>query len=212
MDKSTNIRRGRPTAHQAKEIKQRLLENALEVFMRHGFERATMEEIAQVANMSKRTLYSRYKDKNELFLAAMDIAIKQTTIAAEDVNQAITTSLESTLYKIAKLRLASITSTNGIRLQRLLTNEAFRFPGLLDDFFRVNTGPTIDILSIYLQEKHSVGELSIINPRQTATAFLSLSLGGLSRRVLSGQKPSEDDIESSLSFAIHLFINGIKRN
>ncbi len=211
MDKTTHIRRGRPKAEDAKEIKQRLLENALEIFMRQGFERSTMEEIAQAAAMSKRTLYSRYKDKSDLFLAAMEIAIKQTTIDATKISAMLSEDLEETLYGIAKSRLASISSANGIRLQRLLTNEAFRFPGLIDDFFRVNTGPTIDILSDYLQNKHALDELNIKDPRQTATAFLSLSLGGLSRRILSGQSPKKDEIESSLAFAIQLFINGIKK-
>ena len=60
-------RRGRPPALSPEERKHRILEAAESVFTDIGYGAATMEEIARIAGMSKRTLYSLYPDKRSLF-------------------------------------------------------------------------------------------------------------------------------------------------
>ncbi|MEU8900512.1 QsdR family transcriptional regulator [Nocardia sp. NPDC048505] len=44
-----------------------LMDGAVTVFAEHGFDRATMEELAAAAGASKPTLYSRFGDKERLF-------------------------------------------------------------------------------------------------------------------------------------------------
>ncbi|MEO0358739.1 MAG: TetR/AcrR family transcriptional regulator, partial [Pseudomonadota bacterium] len=46
-----------------------VLDGALKVFMEHGFEGASVDEIARVAGVSKATLYSYFPDKAQLFSA-----------------------------------------------------------------------------------------------------------------------------------------------
>jgi len=209
-NKELKKRRGRPSRLEAAKIQQKLLETALNIFMVHGFEKTTMEEIATSAAMSKRTLYSRYKDKNELFLAAMEKAISNSAITRETVAANINDNVAQTLFNIAKLRFDQVSTLGGIRLQRLLTNEAFRFPGLLDTFFKINTGPTLDALSEYFEQKHDEKILNIDDSRRTAIAFLTLSLGGLTRRIITGHTISEAELNDNLMFNITLFLNGTK--
>src|SRR5271163_2403355 len=49
-----------------------LLDIATEVFIQHGFEGASTNEIARKANCSKTTLYSRFPTKEKLFLAVLE--------------------------------------------------------------------------------------------------------------------------------------------
>jgi AcrR family transcriptional regulator len=49
----------------------RVLEAARRVFMRYGYRRVTMQEIAQEAGMSRPALYLIFPNKEEIFLAAI---------------------------------------------------------------------------------------------------------------------------------------------
>ena len=51
--------------------RERILAAALEVFGRYGFRKASMDEIARSADMSRQGLYLRFASKDELFRAAV---------------------------------------------------------------------------------------------------------------------------------------------
>jgi len=51
--------------------RQRILDAAGQVFLRHGFRGATMEAIAEAASLSKVTLYSYFRDKDAVFDAVV---------------------------------------------------------------------------------------------------------------------------------------------
>ena len=65
----------------ARQAKQEMLRNfmqttiaqaAKEVIAESGYQRATLEEIAQRAGMSKATIYIYYKNKDDLFLQVVE--------------------------------------------------------------------------------------------------------------------------------------------
>src|SRR4051812_33099442 len=51
--------------------RERVLAAALEVFGRYGFRKASMDEIARTAEMSRQGLYLRFASKEALFRAAV---------------------------------------------------------------------------------------------------------------------------------------------
>src|SRR5690349_19432091 len=57
---------GRPSALRIAAIDPIIREAALELFLETGFEAVTMDMIAQRAQISKRTLYKRYRSKLDL--------------------------------------------------------------------------------------------------------------------------------------------------
>lgn len=50
------------------EIKERIIEIAGKLFVRHGVKRTSMDEIASRLGISKRTIYQNFKDKEDLLL------------------------------------------------------------------------------------------------------------------------------------------------
>ncbi|MBL5972566.1 MAG: TetR/AcrR family transcriptional regulator [Candidatus Leucobacter sulfamidivorax] len=54
---------------------------ALEVFARDGFSRARVEDIAQAASVSTRTVYNHFQDKSALFAAVVEISATATSHA-----------------------------------------------------------------------------------------------------------------------------------
>lgn len=45
-----------------------VIETARELFIKYGYSKVTMDEIAKLANVTKKTIYSYFKDKETLFL------------------------------------------------------------------------------------------------------------------------------------------------
>jgi AcrR family transcriptional regulator len=54
------------------QTRERLLDAALEVFSRRGYDRASVDEIAAEAGFSKGAVYSNFSSKEDLFLALID--------------------------------------------------------------------------------------------------------------------------------------------
>jgi len=48
------------------EIKERILQKAMELFMRYGIRAITMDEIARTMGISKKTIYQYFADKDEI--------------------------------------------------------------------------------------------------------------------------------------------------
>jgi AcrR family transcriptional regulator len=53
-------------------VKQRIIEEASELFWRSGIKSVTMDDLARHMGISKRTIYENFKDKEELLIACID--------------------------------------------------------------------------------------------------------------------------------------------
>ncbi len=58
--------------HPRKEIKQRIIETALEQFLLHGIKEVKMDDIASLISVSKRTIYELFTDKELLIIEALE--------------------------------------------------------------------------------------------------------------------------------------------
>ena len=56
--------------------KQMIIENALKVFGKKGYFKATVDDIANAAGLAKGTLYLYFKDKESLYIATIDQQFK----------------------------------------------------------------------------------------------------------------------------------------
>src|ERR1700756_3648563 len=65
--KQAAVRFGRPPKELAGEVDERVLDAARDIFLKRGFEGASIDEIAQAARSGKQTIYARFRNKRELF-------------------------------------------------------------------------------------------------------------------------------------------------
>jgi AcrR family transcriptional regulator len=63
----------------AHETRNRILESAIRVFGRNGFQKATLDAVAADAGMTKGAIYWHFKSKNDLFFAMLDQRFQQET-------------------------------------------------------------------------------------------------------------------------------------
>jgi len=70
-----------PKRRRREETRQRLLDAALSIFARHGYERATVDEIVGEAGFSKGAFYVHFESKEDLFWSKLEhrIANNQAT-------------------------------------------------------------------------------------------------------------------------------------
>jgi len=199
---------GRPTKEQAEQRHEQLLDRALEMFLEHGFELATIDAIAASINMTKRTIYARYEDKRALFKAAVQRAVDQWNVPVEELQAADTGNLETTLLGIARTRVAKIFTPAGLRLQRIINAESFRFPEILKSYEQ-GAIPAINFLAD-LFRRHEGKELGKLeDPVFDAQMFLSM-IAASSRMVVLGKHADKAAVQRRAEKCVQLFLNGLR--
>lgn len=199
---------GRPTKEQAEQRHAELLDQALEMFLDRGFELTTIDAIAESLNMTKRTIYSRYADKRALFKATVQHAVDQWIVPIATLKAADDGDLESTLKKIAHIRALNNISRAGLRLQRIINAESFRFPEILKSY-EAGALPTIEFLAD-LFRRHQSQELGKReDPNFDAMMFLSM-VSAASRVVILGKQPDRVAVLKSTEKCVELFLNGLR--
>lgn len=184
------LRRGRPTELQRLERRERMLQEALPVFLAHGYAHATVDDLARAAGVTKRTIYTDYGDKAGLFAAMVqELAGAISHDAAED---------HDTLLSLATRIVFRIYSDEIVGLHRLVIAESARFPELAGMFYERADQRHVASLRVHLVREHgeTAGELAL--------GLFSLLLGEPHRRRLLGvaAAPTEEESEGLARAAI----------
>ena len=203
-------RAGRPTHAQAQQRHAELLDSALDLFLEKGFEQATIDAIAASVGMTKRTVYARYENKAALFKAAVQRSIERLIVPPATLQALETGDIAATLAAVARLRVAQVMTPAGLKLQRIINTESYRFPEIFIMAYEQNTRPVIEFLAALLQRETVAGTLCVTDPTRAATVFLSMVVSGPVRVIVSGNRLTRAEIEDRLQFAIRLFLDGAR--
>ena len=162
-----------------------VLEGARRVFMRDGFEGASVDEIAREAQVSKATLYSYFPDKRLLF---SEVARIECNRQAEEAIEVI---------------------GSGAPIEEVLhVAESHRFPELGRRFYASGPALVRERMSKVLAPYVEAGILRIDDMDLAANQFGELCKGDLFVRSLCGMcdAPSEADIERVVNGAVEMFL------
>lgn len=178
---------------------------ALEVFLETGYLGTSVDDIAAAAHASKRTVYSHFGDKEGLFrevirstIAPMQAALQQQLDLARNDDPWV--SLRAVTRSLATI----VVTPNVVRLRRVLSAEADRFPDLADEWYRLGPAQTIDHLADWL----AASGLRITDPRTAAEQLLWLVISAPLNRLMfapSGQTARPDELDRAASTAYDLF-------
>ena len=202
---------GRPSRAQAEARLAELLDAALDHFLEKGFEQARIDDIAFSVNMTKRTIYSRFPDKVSLFRAAVRRAIEKLAIAPERIRVVRAQTLEQTLAALAWLRVDRIMTPEGLKLQRIINTESYRFPDIFTTSYELGVLPVINFLAELLVEENQAGRLAVEDPHLAANMFVSMAISAPVRIFVSGNYLPREEIDRRIRFAIRLFLDGARR-
>ncbi|ACI52408.1 transcriptional regulator, TetR family [Gluconacetobacter diazotrophicus PA1 5] len=160
-----------PGASAAK--RQQILEGAGRIFAAHGYEGASMSQIARGAGVSKGTLYNYFDSKATLFAAFIQqCACEKLPRLFETIGEERTP--EDTLVGIATAMIHLTTSPLSLMLNRIIVSEAATFPHLAETFWQVGPQKAIGILADWLTARTREGTLTVPDPVLAAELFYTL--------------------------------------
>ena len=184
-----------------------VLEGARTVFLRDGFERASVDDIARESGVSKATLYDYFPDKKLLFLEIASGECRRQAdeaLSLMDLSQPIANTLRLAAEKI----IAFMQSEFGQRIYRIAVAEAESFPELAHEFY--HSGPKLvqDRLSECLQCAIQKGELVIDDIPLAAAQFAQLCKADLHDRLIFGTQPccTPQDTARVIDGAVTMFM------
>lgn len=184
-----------------------VLEGARSVFMRDGFDGASVDDIAREAGVSKATLYSYFPDKRLLF---MEVAKAECRRQADEAEALIDDAapVDQVLRLAADRIVGFVLSEFGQRVFRICVAESDRFPGLGHEFY--HSGPLLIRARVaeYLQKSVNRGALSIGDIDLAAEQFLQLCKADLHERLIFGmaQSIAPKDRKRIIDGAVDMFL------
>jgi len=189
--------------------RQAILDAAKRAFINCGYSGASMEAIAEAAPVSKPTLYSHFKGKQELFAA---VIAGQCEALVGTLSRAPAEHLEPVagLKAIVGAFVDLIYSSEALSLYRLIIAEQPKFPELGALFFRSGPEPVLTLLASYLTELHARKALHIPDVDTSSRLLLGMLKGVEHLRCLLGlqQGLSEAEKERLIESAVALFLKG----
>ncbi|NNE86516.1 MAG: TetR/AcrR family transcriptional regulator [Silicimonas sp.] len=196
-----------PTAIKQGRKWDQVLEGARTVFMRDGFEGASVDDIVRVAGVSKATLYSYFPDKRLLFL---EVAKMECQAQSQEAVSSIETSgdIREALTMAASRMIRFFTSPVGIQVYRIVVAESQRFPEVGREFYDCGPAVVRDILRGFLQKGIDQGKLKIDDLELATHQFPELCKAGIHLQLAIGLRDSvtEEEIDRVIAGAVDMFL------
>jgi len=186
---------------------EQVLSGAATVFLRDGFEGASVDEIAREAGVSKATLYSYFSDKRVLFLEVARIeCARQTDAAITEID--FDRGVEDVLRLAARKMMAFFISDFGRQVYRVCVAESERFPELAREFYHSGPMRGQKALRSYLEGAVADGFLVIEDLDLAAAQFPALCKAELHHKLTFGIQTAFTDaeIDRIVNGAIDMFM------
>lgn len=184
-----------------------VLDGARVIFLRDGFEGASVDDIAAEAGVSKATLYSYFPDKRMLFVEVAKGECQRQADEAEAL-VALTAPPETVLPIAARRIVDFFLSEFGRSTFRICAAEADRFPELGQEFYATGPGLLHQRISSYLTGAVERGELVIEDVHLAAAQFAELCKADIFPCVFFGVKldHNQADRDRVANGAVEMFL------
>jgi AcrR family transcriptional regulator len=195
--------KGRP---KSEEKRQQIFQAAKELFMQHGFDGVSMDMVAEQAGVSKQTVYSHFRNKDELYGETISLKCRESMIAPEFMDDE--RRCDAMLLDIARGFTQLLLSKQAVYMYRLSTGHAEQHPHISRLFYQWGPDHTIQTVADYLAHQHNKGTLNIADPRTAACQFLyMLKADAITRAVMNVEaQPSAAEIEAYLQSCVEMFM------
>lgn len=182
------------------------------LFLRQGYAGTTMDEIAALAGLTKRTVYNNYVDKDALFI---EVVAEVTSYAGEfarglhgEFTVGITAAnLRASLDALGRRLALGIVRREVIAIRRLLIGESRSFPALARQYFERAPGQVLDALALGFEHLGERGLLRVADARRAAGQFAYLVAGEpLDRAMVVGTTPSRKRVIACARDGVETFL------
>jgi TetR/AcrR family transcriptional regulator, mexJK operon transcriptional repressor len=188
-----------------------ILDAAATLFLRNGYRGTTMDEIAVLAAVSKRTVYQHFADKESLFSEIVVATVSEISDPVYDEVLKLEDSgdVEADLRGLARRLLERVMQPRILQLRRLVIGEAGRFPELGRTFYEHGPGRTITALAAVFERLAERGVLQLDDPWLAAAHFNWLVMSvPLNRAMFLGedQPPARAELNRHADAGVRTFL------
>jgi AcrR family transcriptional regulator len=192
--------------------RHQILNGARQVFSELGYERASVDEIAARAGVSKATVYNHFGDKQALFTAcSMEDAIEMRQ-ALEASIAAPGGELVPALQAIGEQLIAFLISPPAVALYRHTIAEAARLPEVGANVHERGPKVIYDAVAARLARWQADGTLRLDDARWAAIHFVRLCEGDVVLRARFGvvPVPSRDEVREAVRRGVDAFVRAYR--
>ena len=187
--------------------RQRIVATARAAFFRNGYGGTTMSSIAADLGGSKTTLWSYFRNKQDLFTAVIDDMVERYGEALRMPLPADGDPAE-TLHRLATSLMKTILQPEIIALHRMVTGAAGRFPELGRLLYERGPGRGQARIADWMEQLMQRGALRAADPVAASRHFSGLCQSGVFQRVLIGASnpPKADEVKDDVDAAVDAFM------
>lgn len=184
-------------SHSPKQVA--IVEAATQLFLGLGFGAVSVDAIAAEAQVSKRTVYSHFENKEALFAGVMFGICERTggqdgcPLFNEDLVRHM--PIEDILQKTGEHILKIIVDPEAVKLFRVVMGESGRFPELGRRFYDFGPGSMIEMISRYFAHLSDLGKLEVDDPVIAAKYLVAMMIDPIKLELMCGIRDTVDDDE-----------------
>jgi TetR/AcrR family transcriptional regulator len=199
------------TRMSATDRKQQLLETALDLFSRKGFEGTTTKELACAAGVAEAVIFRHFPSKQALYTAALDY--KAQTGEAQDWLTETRACMERDddegLFRTIASRVLRSYRTDP-RFERMVLFAALEGHAVALTYLRQQSFPLIQLLDEYLLHRQAQGALLGLRPMFILSAIFGMAHHYAQVSQMFGFIPEQPPDEEVVSAFVQILMNGIR--
>jgi len=170
----------KPLSPRQQKKRARILDAALRVFSQSGYSGASMDAIAETAEVSKPTLYMYFGSKEQLFESMMLARRDAMLEAFLDPSGNMVDDLHAFAWRYAD----AVMDKNMLSLARLIIGESQRFPEIGRAYQKAGPDRLLQGIIIYLEDQKQKGRLTFEDGELAAEDFWALILSAPRNKAL----------------------------
>jgi len=187
-------RAGRPTSEETGRLNEEILQAAFTVFAREGFGGASIEQIAQESRTTRRSVLSRFPDKESLLLAVVEMRLRrfQTRIQPPETLW-VSRPLEA-IKEACRLMLENVVVPENLDFYRLCLAHVAKFPAISAMAMQWNDRWVADLCGMIVRAQRS-GSFAGRDPEMVATGLIGAFISNPVNRAALGDAQFRDPLE-----------------
>jgi len=187
--------------------RRQIVEGARTIFLQHGFDAASMNDIARAAGVSKGTLYVYFDNKEQLFAAIVReecLAHAEGAFALDPQDH----DVEGRLKRLGTAYVEFLCSAGKASALRIVIAIADRMPEIGKVFYETGPADGIAKLADYLRAQTQAGVLAVEDAEVAAAQFLDSCQSTLFKPLLLNfsEAPEHDRIDHVVGIAVRNFL------
>ena len=201
---------GRPSPAEAARLDNDLREAALRLFLDGGYEGTSMEAIAKSAGTTKRTVYTRFRSKEELFSSVLWWALQRSDWPQAEPDPESLDDLKGALWSIAQAAIKRALDPAMVKLSRIAATYSLHYPDFAQRTLQAGVSSRYNLIIELLKRHAAKGTIQAGDPEILAEHFLAMVSGAPARLALFNIVRDVKEQHRRLRVAVDLFVRGLR--